>query len=126
VTKRRHLRLGDSLDDEDLVVVRGGELDVDVLRADARRYHDIYGVFGISVFAARDVTVDELAQHPPLVRFQVLTLVRVGVLRSAGLRLEPTGRNRRHFTAAFDDLEPGVRRLAACEHQRWNNPYHED
>lgn len=124
--KQRHLRLGDSLDDDDVVVVRGGELEVEILRSDARRYHDVYGVFGISVFAARGVAVDELAQQPPLVRFEVLTLVRVGVLRATGLRLEPTGRNPRHFTLAFDDLDSGVRRLAGCEHQLWSNPYHED
>lgn len=29
--------------------------------------------------------VDELAQEPPLVRFQVLTLIRVGDLRASGL-----------------------------------------
>jgi hypothetical protein len=52
--------------------------------------------------------VDELAQQPPLIRFRLLTLVRAGVLRAAGFRLEPTGRNPRHFTVAFDDLEAGV------------------
>ena len=126
MAKGRHLRLGDSLDDDDIVVVRGGELDVETLRSDAARYRDIYGVFGVSVFAARGITVDELAQQPPLIRFVVLTLVRVGVLRAAGFRLDPTGRNPRHFTLAFDDLDTGVRRLTACEHQRWDNPYHEE
>ncbi len=56
----------------------------------------------------------------------MLTLVRVGVLRSAGFRLEPTGRNPRHFTVAFDDLDPGVEELIRCEHRSWVNPYHED
>jgi|HubBroStandDraft_5_1064220.scaffolds.fasta_scaffold21164_4 hypothetical protein len=31
-------------------------------------YHSIYGVCGISVFAVRGATVDELAQQVPLVR----------------------------------------------------------
>lgn len=126
MAKRRHLRHGDSLDDDDIVVVRGGELDIEILRSDALRYHDVYGVFGVSVLAARGITVDELAQQPPLVRFEVLTLVRVGVLRDAGFRLEPTGRNPRHFTLVFGDLDPGVQRLTGCEHERWYNPYHED
>ncbi len=78
------------------------------------------------MFAARDVAVDELAQQAPLVRFEVLTLVRVGVLRAAGFRLEPTGRNPRHFTVAFDDLEAGIGELQGCEHRRWVSPYHED
>jgi len=126
VAKQRHLRPGDTLDDDDVVVVRGGALDADVLRDDAERYRSIYSEYGISVFAARDITLDELAQQPPLVRFEVLTLVRVGVLRAAGFRLEPTGRNRWHFTVAFDDLDVGVEQHTICEHQGWVNPYHED
>ena len=126
MAKRRYLRSGDALGDADVVVVRGGELDADVLRADAQRYHAVYGSYGVSVLAARDLTVDELAQEPPLVRFRVLTLVQVGVLRAAGLRLDPTGRNPHHFTLAFDDLEDGIDRLRRCEHRLWPNPYHED
>jgi hypothetical protein len=126
MAKQRHLRQGDRLEDDDIVVVRGGDLDPAALRADAERYHSIYGDFGLSVFAAREVAVDELAQQAPLVRFEVLTLVRVGVLRSVGFRLEPTGRNPRHFTVAFDDLDAGVEELIRCEHRSWANPYHED
>ena len=126
MAKQRHLRQGDRLEDDDIVVVRGGDLDPAALRADAERYHSIYGDFGLSVFAAREVAVDELAQQAPLVRFEVLTLVRVGVLRTAGFRLEPTGRNPRHFTVAFDDLEAGIAELRRCEHRSWVNPYHED
>ncbi len=74
----------------------------------------------------RDIGFDELAQQSPLVRFELLTLIAVGVVREAGLRLEPTGRNPRHFTIGFDDLARGVARLCACEHQVWINPYHED
>ena len=76
------------------------------------------------MFAARDATVDELAQQSPLVRFEILTLVRVGAI-AAGFRLEPTGRNPRHFTVAFDDLDRGVEALEVCEHRSWQNPYHE-
>jgi hypothetical protein len=126
MTKQRHVRPGDHLDDDDTVVIRGGDLDPDLLRADAERYHAIYGEYGISVFAARDATVDELAQQAPLVRFEILTLIRVGALLAAGFRLLPTGRNPRHFTVAFDDLDRGVEALEVCEHRSWTNPYHED
>ncbi|MBK9179492.1 MAG: hypothetical protein IPM45_07900 [Acidimicrobiales bacterium] len=126
MTKQRHIRPGDHLDDDDTVIIRGGELDPDVVRADALRYHAVYGEYGVSVFAARDATVDELAQQAPLVRFEVLTLVRAGTLLAAGFRLEPTGRNPRHFIVAFDDLDGGVEALEACEHRSWLNPYHED
>src|SRR5260221_5799556 len=82
--KQGPLRAGAGLAEDEVVVVRGGELDVEVLRAAAVRYHDIYGTYGISVFAARDITVDELAQQPLLIRFETLALVAVGVLRAAG------------------------------------------
>ena len=126
MSKQRHVRTGDHLDDEDTVVIRGGDLDPDVVRVDAERYHAIYGEYGVSVVAARDATVDELAQQAPLVRFEILTLVRVGALLAAAFRLEPTGRNPRHFTVAFDDLDSGVAAIEACEHRSWRNPYHED
>ena len=74
-----------------------GELERIVRDCLAERYRRIYGSCGISVFAARDRAIDELAQQARLVRFAVLTLVRVGVLRAAGSRLEPTGRNPAHF-----------------------------
>lgn len=123
--KLRRLRDGDVLDDGDTLLVRGGELDPEVLRADARRYHSIYGNYGISVFAVRGVTLEEIAQQVPLVRFAQLTLVIVADVRKAGLRLEPTGRNPRHYTVCFDDLHEGVRRLAGCEHRVVPNPYHD-
>jgi hypothetical protein len=124
--KLRYLRGGDALGDDEDVVVRGGELDPAVLQQDARRNHDIYGVYGISVFAVRGMTLDEMAQQAPLVRFGRLTLVKAGVIRAAGLRLEPTGRNPRHFDITFDQLDEGVDRLCRCEHEVVVNPYHEE
>ncbi len=59
--KQRFVRIGDELTDDVSVVVRGGALDPVVLRADALRNHSIYGTYGISVFAVRDLTLDELA-----------------------------------------------------------------
>ncbi len=123
--KQRFLREGDELADSSEVVVRGGELDPELLRADALRNHAIYGAYGVSVFALRDTALDELAQQSPLVRFASLTLMTAGVLRAAGLRLEPTGRNPRHFDVTFDDLDDGVVRLASCEHRTVDNPYNE-
>jgi hypothetical protein len=107
------------------VLARGGELEMAVLRTDALRYHGIYGGYGISVFAVRNVTLDEIAQRVPLVRFDHLTLIRAKSIFMAELRLEPTGRNPLHFTIGFDDLEEGVRRLARCERQVMPNPYHD-
>ena len=124
--KQRFIRPDDVLEDDEEVVLRGGRLDEEIVRADATRMHDVYGTFGISVFALRGATIDELAQQTPLVRFAELTVVTVGALRAVGVRLEPTGRNRRHFTVMLDDLDNGTSALLACRHQVWINPYHED
>ncbi|MHB1499343.1 MAG: hypothetical protein ACYCXN_15710 [Acidimicrobiales bacterium] len=124
--KLRYIRGGDVLHDDEDVVVRGGELDPIVLRRDAQRNHEIYGVYAISVFAVRDITLDEMAQHAPLVRFDRLTLVKAGVIQAAGLKLEATGRNPRHFDISFDQLDDGIERLCHCDHVVVDNPYHED
>jgi hypothetical protein len=121
----RRLRDGDVLDDGEIVLVRGGELDRAVLRADALRYYGLYGSYGISVFAARGATLDEIAQQVPLVRFARLTLITVAAVRQAGLRLEPTGRNPRHYTLACDDVDQGIAALVACPHRVVPNPYHD-
>ena len=107
------------------MLVRGGELDPEILRADALRYHSVYGSYGISVFVVRGATLEEMAQQVPLVRFARLTLIKAAEVRGAGLRLEPTGRNPRHYTLGFDDLDQGVAALAGCEHQGVPNPYHD-
>lgn len=123
--KQRHSREGDHLDDAEDVVVRGGELDAELLRAAAVRNHDIYGVYGVSVFALRGLSLDEMAQQVQLVRFDCLTVMKVGTIRSAGIRLEPTGHTPRHFDVTFDHLDDGVGRLCRCEHEAIANPYHE-
>ena len=123
--KQRFIRIGDELRDDVTVVVRGGELDPAVLREDALRNHRIYGTYGISVFAVRDLTLDEIAQLPPLVRFAQLTTMTAGSLRVLGFALEPTGHDDRHYDVTFDNLDEGVTRLANCEHETMVNPYYE-
>lgn len=122
--KTRFVRPDDHLEDDEELILRGGELNPAILRADAQRMFDIYRVYGISVFALRGATIDELAQQTPLMRFPLFTIMTVGTVRAAGLRLEPTGRNRRHYTVMFDDLDE-VGSVLAAEHQIWINPYHE-
>lgn len=65
--KQRFIRSGDELEDDDELVLRGGELDPAVIRRDAQRMFDVYGTYGISVFALQGATIDELAQESPLV-----------------------------------------------------------
>ena len=44
----------------------------------------------------------------PPVRFEWLTLLMVSEVIAAGLQLEPTGRNPRHYTVSFEDLDDGL------------------
>ena len=124
--KQRYLRPGDELSDDTVVVVRGGELQRELLAEDAMRAHSVYGVYAISVFAADGVTVDELVQTSPLVRFEVLTLMTVGSIRSAGLVLVASGRNPLHHSIDLTDLDDALDRLIDCDHRTVINPYHED
>jgi hypothetical protein len=123
--KLRRLRDGGVIEDGNTVLVRGGELDPDLLRADALRYNGVYGSYGISVFAVRGTTLDEMAQQVPLVRFARLALIRAAEVRKASLRLEPTGRNPLHYTIGFDDLDQGVGALVGCRHQVVPNRYYD-
>ncbi len=123
--KQRFIRGGDSIDDDAELVLRGGDLDPKLIRTDAQRMFDIYGTYGVSVFALRGATIDQLARQPPLIRFAVLSVMTARSVRTAGLRLEATGRNRRHFTLIFDDLELGVEAVTGCEYRSVQNPYHE-
>ena len=108
------------------MVVRGDELRRELLDADARRAHAVYGTYAISVFVADGVTVDELAQEQPLVRFELLTLMTARTIRAAGLVIRPTGRNRLHDSIEFEDLDEGIDRLLHCDYRTTINPYHEE
>lgn len=114
--KERFVPLGAELVDEAVVVVRGGPLIREIVQQDADRAQRVYGTYAISVFAADVVSLDELAQEPPLVRFELLTLMTVGAIHAAGLALRPTGRNPLHHSIEFDDLDD-VDRLIGAKHR---------
>lgn len=123
--KQRYVRPSGGLSDETIVVVRGGALDATLLAEDARKAYAVYGVYAVSVFAADGVSIDELVQSTPLVRFGSLTLMTVGAIRAGGFELVPSGRNPLHHSVDLGDLEAGVNRLLRCEHRTIVNPYHE-
>ncbi len=108
--------------DDALVVVRGGDLDEEALRRDARRTFRRFGEYGVSVLAApTPAELDELAQTV-LVRWDVLVLITAGAIRAAGLELRPTFR-RPHYTIMLPDLDRDVVRLAGCDNEGYLNPY---
>ena len=108
--------------DGDLVIVRGGRLEREVLRFDAMEAHRRFGEYGVSVFAAGDEDELDGLSRDRLSRFDVLTVMRAGAIRAAGLELRPTFRSP-HYTIMLPDLDSDLARLLACENETRVNPY---
>jgi hypothetical protein len=112
--------------DDAVLVVRGDELDPEVVIEDATRFHDrfsTWGRFGISAFfASNDDEVDALSQAR-LVRFAEVVVFRRADLEHNGIDIVPTFRTP-HVTLCHTDLAMLVERLIACEHEVRANPYH--
>ena len=104
-----------------MLVVRGDLLDPEMLRIDARDNFDIYGYFGISVFAEVDgVDLNWIAGHK-LSRAAWLIVFHAGELVAAGLQLWDTGQSP-HYDVVHDLLDELVIRLVACPHRVILNP----
>lgn len=112
----------ESLADDALVVVRGGDLDPASIRRDATNAHRRFGEYGISVFAAADDEALDVLARDRLLRFEILTLMTAGAIRAVDLELRPTFR-RPHYTIVLPDLDRSIERLSACENVRWRNPH---
>ena len=120
--KERHIRAGDGLIDADAVIVRGGRPGPRGLRTEAQNHYVTYGSYSVSVLAVRDVPLEEIAQTLPLVCFEHLTLWTAGDIRTAGLALQPAGREPRHYLVNLGAGAAGVGALWGCEHRTWANP----
>ncbi|MGI8684175.1 MAG: hypothetical protein ACR2MO_03615 [Acidimicrobiales bacterium] len=114
----------EALADDALVVVRGGFLERARLRRDAELTHRRFGEHGISVLGAPDDESFDAIARTTLQRESVLTLIRVGTLRAAGLEVRPTFR-RPHFTVMLPDLDSDLDRLLACDNEVRENPHHQ-
>ncbi|HEY2301791.1 MAG TPA: hypothetical protein VGH66_07850 [Acidimicrobiales bacterium] len=113
----------EQLADDALVVVRGGDLDSDVIRSDAVAAHARFGEYGISVFGAADDAALDVLARGRLAQFEVLVLMTAATIRRAGLELRPTFR-RPHYTIILLDLDGDIDRLMRCENVRKLNQYH--
>lgn len=106
-------------------MIRAGTngVSVEVLRRTASDSYDDHGYFGVSLFAAVDLDVDDLCRSiPPIANYSVIRTSTAGALRGAGFALLPTGR-RPHFDAVLPDLsEATLGRLAACFEAPRPNP----
>jgi hypothetical protein len=116
-----------AIPDDAVLVVRGNELDPDVLRADAvrfRRRFGQWGRYGVSAFAAADdAEVDALCETR-LGRFETVAIFRRSDLVARGIEIVPTFR-RPHVTLAHTNLEALVNELRSCDHRGLTNPHFE-
>ena len=105
------------------VVIRGDLLDPDVLAESAQRNFEVYGFYGISVFAeTAEVSWTDLAAF----RFAAvawLVLFTAGDLQAAGLDLWDTG-VAPHYDVVHDDLHELVARMLGTAHRVVPNPHH--
>jgi hypothetical protein len=108
---------GEEPPDDAIVVVRAGAhgLTDETLRRTATAAHDEFGFYGVSVFLALDVSVDELcAQNDFLRRYSMIQESTAGRLRLAGFALLAT-EARPHFDVVLPSLDDDVlSRLRTC------------
>ncbi len=113
--------------DDAVSVVRGGQLDVTVLRSDAERFRRrfrAWGRFGVSALLARDNPEIDALCLASLERYGTVVVFRRSDLLALGLQVVPTFR-RPHVTVAHEDLDALVSGLLACDHIETENPYHD-
>jgi hypothetical protein len=91
--------------DDTVVVVRGGEMNSEFVRASAQDAFDDFGVFSISVSLTLDTSVEELCSTDRRIsRYGKVRLSTAGRLRELGFALLPT-LDRPHYDVVLPDLD---------------------
>lgn len=122
--KKRRQHRDEPLPEDRALVVRGDLLDADDLQADASANFEVYGFYGISVFAeGGGVDFQWIASHK-LKRAEVLAVFRAGDLLAAGLELWATGQAP-HYDVVHGELNELVRLILTCPHRTLDNPHYE-
>ena len=105
------------------MVIRGDLLEPELLAETAQRNFDVYGFYGISVFAeTADVAWTELAADR-LASVAWLVLFTAGDLEAAGVELWDTGQAP-HYDVVHADRAELVARMLGTTHGLVPNPHH--
>lgn len=107
------------------VIIRAGIMARDSVVRAATTSFDNHGFYGVSVFAAIEMTIEELVARTPELsrdRYRQLRQSTVGKLRMAGYALLAT-LERPHFDIVLPDLEPAtLARLDRCFSSPFETP----
>lgn len=118
---KRRSRRGEPVPEAATLIVRGDLLDPEELREDAVDNFEVYGYYGISVFAeVGGFDVDQIAMAK-LARARWLVLFRARDVLAGGLELWDTGQSP-HYDVVHNDVDELVERLVACPHRIIPNP----
>jgi hypothetical protein len=110
----------------DYLVVRGGELDLALSKADAARFYRRYprwGRYGVSAFVGTDDEEVDVICETRLERFETVVVFERWALDAAGIEIVPTFR-RPHVTLAQADLDVLVDGLRSCERRLLANRHY--
>jgi hypothetical protein len=119
--KKQRARRGEPAPDAATLVVRGDLLDPDALGEDATDNFDVYGYWGVSVFAEVGAADLEWIATNKLPNARWLVVFRAGDIYASGLQLWDTGQSP-HYDVVHDYIEELVERLVACPHRIIRNP----
>jgi hypothetical protein len=116
---------GEAPPDNTVVVVRGGLAEAEHIQRTAELSQNRYGYYGVSVFLAFYLTIEELVRRTPQLapdRYKQLRTTTVGQLRGAGFELLASG-TWPHYDIVLADLDAEtVERLRACFGPPFANP----
>jgi len=120
--RKRRARRGELLPEPTALVLRGDLLDPEELRITAERNFDVYGFYGISVFAeVGDATLDTIAATK-LGRASWIAVFTAGDLLAAGLELWDTGQIP-HYDVVHEVLSELLERFLAAPHRTLRNEH---
>lgn len=110
--------------DDAAVVLRGNLLTEAILAATASDNYEVYGFYGVSVWAAVGGATRDSLLATKLAKQEVVAVFTAGDLRAAGLELRPTGALP-HYDVTHTDVAQLVAKLIACPHEVIDNKHYE-